>query len=133
MVLDATQAYVDADRAQRRQIVAEKTVTMNQKQKDEAIGFKLFLEQDRRAKFANYELLLKSVNSLLKGLENPSQEILCGDTSLNLLFVQQFAGALEQIDNVTFVQRSLYRELGNVIGLNVEGQLRDQNKAHGTT
>ncbi|OQV13933.1 putative Cation channel sperm-associated protein 3 [Hypsibius exemplaris] len=120
---NAQQAYIDADRARRREIVAEKTINMNQKQKDEATSFRLFLEQDQRAKFANYEELVKSVNNLLAGVGKPNDVILCGDTSLNLLFVQEYLGMLEQVDNETFMQKNLYREIGNIISLAVERQL----------
>lgn len=120
---DAQQAYIDADRAQRRKIVAQKTITMNQKQKDEAASFRLFLEQDQRAKFANYTELVKFVNKLLADVEKPNEVILCGDTSLNLLFVQEYLGMLDQVDNETFMQKNLYRELGNLISLAVERQL----------
>ena len=120
---NATQAYIDADRAQRRQIVAEKTITMNHKQKEEAASFRLFLEQDQRAKFAHYEELLQSVNILLKTVDKPEEEILCGDTSLNLLFVQRYLTALDQIDNETYIQRNLYRELGNIFALVIEKRL----------
>ncbi|XP_055338643.1 cation channel sperm-associated protein 3-like [Paramacrobiotus metropolitanus] len=123
---DATQAYIDADRAQRKQIVADKTIAMNQKQKEEAVSFRLFLEQDRRAKFANYEQLLKSVEGLLQHAEKPEERVLCGDTSLNLLFVQQFVSVLDLIDNETYIQRNLYREMGNLLGLVVEQKLMNQ-------
>ena len=125
---NATQAYIDADRAQRRQIVAEKTITMNHKQKEEAASFRLFLEQDQRAKFAHYEELLQSVNILLKTVDKPEEEILCGDTSLNLLFVQRYLTALDQIDNETYIQRNLYRELGNIFALVIEKRLENNGE-----
>lgn len=125
---NATQAYIDADRAQRRQIVAEKTITMNHKQKEEAASFRLFLEQDQRAKFAHYEELLQSVNTLLRTVEKPDEEILCGDTSLNLLFVQRYLSALDQIDNETYMQRNLYRELGNIFALVIEKRLENNGE-----
>ena len=124
---DATQAYIDADHAERRQIVAQKTITMNQKQKDEAISFRLFLEQDRRAKFANYQQLLESVSKMLNNAEKPHEQISCGDASLNLLFVHQFITVLDQIDNVTFIQKNLHRELANLVSLVVEKNLKQKN------